>query len=130
MRLTLLGADEPDRQHKLLLEAEGTSVSRRPASLTASGGDATGHVAGTPVHPSRARDSRPSGAGRKPLASGRLLRSYGRVEEVRGRVALLLFAVSSMLLVVGGGLWLGGMVDVSEVLWLVGTVMGLRTDKL
>lgn len=40
-------------------------------------------------------------------------------------MALLLFAVSSMLLVVGGGLWLGGMVDVSEVLWLVGTVMGL-----
>lgn len=30
-----------------------------------------------------------------------------------------------MLLVVGGGLWLGGSVDAPEVLWLVGTVVGL-----
>ena len=47
------------------------------------------------------------------------------MEDVRGRVALPLFAVASILLVVGGALWLGGRADAAEVLWLVGTVVGL-----
>ncbi len=47
------------------------------------------------------------------------------VEEVRSRVALPLFVVSSVLLAVGGGLRLGGGADAAEVLWLMGTVVGL-----
>lgn len=47
------------------------------------------------------------------------------MEDVRDRVALPLFAVSAVLLGVGGASWAVGSADAAEVLWLVGTVVGL-----
>lgn len=49
------------------------------------------------------------------------------MEAVRRRVPLVLFTVSSMLLGVGGALWLGGPTDAAETLWLIGSIVGLAT---
>lgn len=47
------------------------------------------------------------------------------MEALAGRVALLLFAVSTVLLGLGGILWLIGPHDAAEMSWLAGTVLGL-----
>ena len=44
---------------------------------------------------------------------------------IRGRVQLLLFACSAVLLLGGGGAWLLGAVVVSELVWVAGTILGL-----
>ncbi|RIQ18257.1 heavy metal translocating P-type ATPase [Jiangella rhizosphaerae] len=50
------------------------------------------------------------------------------MDVVKGRVAVLLFAASTLLLALGGALWLLGPVDAAEVCWLVGTVLGLAAS--
>ncbi|KQV69555.1 ATPase P [Nocardioides sp. Root122] len=47
------------------------------------------------------------------------------MEAVQARRAVLLFAGSTLLLALGGGLWVLGRADVADVLWLVGAAAGL-----
>jgi heavy metal translocating P-type ATPase len=47
------------------------------------------------------------------------------MEAVQGRVVLLLFAGSTLLLVLGGVFWLQGTRGAADMLWLTGTTLGL-----